>query len=88
MWSSLWSILVCKIPQFWEKATDLENHHTFLESRHPDVTGNRYYIFPPRAKKKYQLMDYKRLNKIPVLILIRISKMDDIPEKSRKKNLT
>ena len=25
MWSTLWSILVCKIPQFWAKATDSDN---------------------------------------------------------------
>ena len=25
MWSPLWSILVCKIPQFWAKATDLDS---------------------------------------------------------------
>ena len=25
LWSPLWSILVCKIPQFWAKATDLDS---------------------------------------------------------------
>ena len=32
-------------------------HHTFLESRHPEVTTNPYYImFPKGRQKRYQLM--------------------------------
>ena len=49
----LWSIRVCKLPQFWEKIPILTTHHTFLESRHPEVTKNPYYVlFPKGAKKK------------------------------------
>ena len=29
MWSSLWSILVCKIPQFWAKATESDSPSYF-----------------------------------------------------------
>ena len=42
----LWSILVCKIPQIWT------THHTFLESRHPEVTKNRYYFFSSEWSQK------------------------------------
>ena len=35
---TLWSILVCKIPQFWGKATNSDSHHIVLESRQPEVT--------------------------------------------------
>ena len=49
MWSPLWSILVFKIPQFWEKATA---HHTFIESRHPEVTKNLYYVCSPEGSQK------------------------------------
>ena len=43
--SCLWSILVCKIPQFFgQKLPIWEAHHTFLESRHTEVTKNLYYI--------------------------------------------
>ena len=53
MWSPLWSILVSKIPQFWAKATASEDHHTLLESRHPEVTENSYYdSSPERSQKK------------------------------------
>ena len=40
MWSPLWFILVCKIPPRLPIQTA---HHTFLESRHPEVTKNLYY---------------------------------------------
>ena len=46
-----WSILVCKIPQFWAKATDWIAHHTFLESRHPKVTKNPYYVLSPKGSQ-------------------------------------
>ena len=52
MWSPLWSILVCKVPQFWEKATTSEAHHTFLETRHPEVTKNSYYVLSPEWSQK------------------------------------
>ena len=34
--SPVWSILACKIPQFW-------TFWTFLESRRPEFTKNPYY---------------------------------------------
>ena len=40
----LYSIVVCKTPQFWAKATDSDNASCFSESRHPKVTKNPYYI--------------------------------------------
>ena len=50
MWHSLRSILVCEILQFWA--------HTFLESRHTEVTKNPYYVLSPDgSQKRYQLMD-------------------------------
>ena len=27
-------------------------HHTFLESRHPEVTENPHYVFPPEGSQK------------------------------------
>ena len=57
---SLWFILVCKIPQFWAKATVWTVHHTFLERRHPEVTKSPYYISSPEgSQKRYQFMDYQ-----------------------------
>ena len=59
MWSPIWSILICKICQFWEKATYMDGHQTFLERAQFEVTKNLYYVLSPRgAKKRYQLMDY------------------------------
>ena len=52
MWSSLWSILVCKIPQFWEKLPIRSTHHTFLESRQPEVTKIPYYVLSPEGSQK------------------------------------
>ena len=54
----LWSILVCKIPQFWGQATDSDSHHIFLESWQTEVTKIHIMFCPPRrVKKRYQLMD-------------------------------
>ena len=39
MWSSLWSILVCK------------THYTFLESKHAEVTKNSYYVLFPEGSQ-------------------------------------
>ena len=45
-------------------------HYTFLESRHPEVTKNLYYVFSPRgAKKLSQLMEYFKYG----LVLLRYS---------------
>ena len=48
----LWTILVCKIPQFWAKATIWIAHHTFLESRHPEITKTPYYVLSPEGSQK------------------------------------
>ena len=60
MWFAFWSILVCKIPQLWEKLPIQTAHHTFLESRHPEVIKNPHYVLSHKGsqKKRYQLMDY------------------------------
>ena len=61
MWSPLWSILVCKIPQFWAKAwTIWTAHQNVLESRHPEVTKSPYYALSPEGSQKmyHGLMDY------------------------------
>ena len=43
--SLLRSILVCKIPQFFSQELLIWTaHHTFPESRHPEVTKNLYYV--------------------------------------------
>ena len=52
MWSPLWSTLVCKIPQFWEKLLICTTHHTFLKSRYLEVTKNPYYPFSPKVSQK------------------------------------
>ena len=56
LWSPLWSILVCKIPQFWAKATDLDSpgrgHYTFLESKQLEVTKIQIMFCPARGAKK------------------------------------
>ena len=51
MWSYIWSILVCKIPQFWEKLSVWTVHHTFLESIHSDVFKNLYYVLFPEVSQ-------------------------------------
>ena len=45
MWSTLWSLLVCKI--FGQKLPIRTDHH-FLESRHPEVVKNLYYVLSSR----------------------------------------
>ena len=46
-----WSILICKIRQFWAK--NITAHHTFLWSKHPKVTKNPYYyLFAKESLKK------------------------------------
>ena len=52
MWSPYWSILVCKIPQFWARLPIQTMHHTFLESRHPEVTINPYYVLSREWSQK------------------------------------
>ena len=46
MWLPLWSMLVRKIPHFFgQKLAIRTAHHTFLESRYPEVSKNLYYVF-------------------------------------------
>ena len=49
MWSS---ILVYKIPQFWQKLPIPTVHDTFLERRHPEVTKNPNYVLSPKGSQK------------------------------------
>ena len=49
---SLQSILVCKISQFWAKAINSVKHHTFLETSHPEVIKNPYYVLFPEWSQK------------------------------------
>ena len=63
MWSRLWSILVCKIPQFGKKLPIRTTHHTFLESRHPEVTKNPYCVLPPEGSQNImQLFKQRQLS--------------------------
>ena len=48
----LWSILVYKISQFWQKATDPDSPRASLERRHPDVTKNPSYVLSPKGSQK------------------------------------
>ena len=56
---SFWSV---KYLNFGQQLPIWTPHHTFLESWHPEVTKNPYYILSPegRQKKKY----YEILNNI------------------------
>ena len=47
----LWSILVCKISHFFFRKLPIQTaHHNFLESRHPEVTKNLYYLSTRRRQ--------------------------------------
>ena len=52
MWSPFWSVLACKIPQFWAKATDSDEPSYFLEIRHFEVTKTPYYVLSPEWSQK------------------------------------
>ena len=43
-WSPLWFIMVCKISQIPQRLPIWTAHYTFLESTHPGVTKNLYYV--------------------------------------------
>ena len=47
----LWFILVSKIPQFGQKLPIRTAHHSFLESKHPEVTKNLYYVLSTRQSQ-------------------------------------
>ena len=59
MWSLLCPFWSVKDPNFGQKLPIWIVHHTFLESRHAEVTKNSYYVLLPEGepKKSYQLMD-------------------------------
>ena len=42
---------ICKIPQFWAKATNTA-HNTFLERRHPEVTKEPYYVLSSEGSQQ------------------------------------
>ena len=44
-----WSV---KYLNFGQKLPIWTAHHTFLESRHPEVTKNPYYVFSPKGSQK------------------------------------
>ena len=54
MWFSLWSILrSVKYLNFDQNLPIWTAHHAFLESKHPEVTKNPYYVlFPEGGQKK------------------------------------
>ena len=58
LFGPFWSV---KYFPFEQKLPIRTVHHIFLESRHPEVTKNWYYLCPPRGakKKRYQLTDHK-----------------------------
>ena len=49
--SPLWSIVV-KYFNFEQKLPIGTVHHIFLESRHPEVTKNSYYVLYPKGRQK------------------------------------
>ena len=67
MWSPFnlfWSV---KYLNFGQKLPIRTAHHTFIESRHPKITKNPYYVFSPKgAKKMYQVMGSYRCAEVSV----------------------
>ena len=50
-----WSV---KYLHFGQKLPIWTAHHTYLESRHPEVCENEYYVLSPKgSQKRYQLID-------------------------------
>ena len=51
MWSfgPFWSV---KYLNFGKKLPIRTAHHTFLESKHPEVTKNPYYVLSPEGSQK------------------------------------
>ena len=57
-----------KYLNFGQKLPIRTAHHTFLESRHPEVTKNPCCVLSPKgSQKRYQLMDYMTLISIHVI---------------------
>ena len=44
--------MVTPLVQFGQKLPIQPTHHTFLESRHPEVTKNPYYVLSPEGSQK------------------------------------
>ena len=72
MWFPLWPFWSVKYLNFgyqFRSSIQITNstHHTFLKSRHPEVSKSPYYVLSPKwSQKKYQLMDYEFHKKYPV----------------------
>ena len=59
-----WSV---KYLNFAQKLPIRTAHHTFLQSRHPEITKNPHYVLSPEGnKKRYQLMDYRSYTTITI----------------------
>ena len=72
-----WSV---KCLNFERKLPIWTTHHTFLESTHPEVTKNPYYVCPLAGAKypffRLQLMDYQLLyllKKVSVFFFLNIA---------------
>ena len=56
-----------KYPNFEQKLLTWIAHHTFLESRHPEVTKNSYYVLSPEGSQKKGISSWTKsdyLNKV------------------------
>ena len=52
MWSLFGPFWSVKYLNFGQKLPIRTTHHTFLESRHPEVTKNQYYVLSPEWRQK------------------------------------
>ena len=52
MWSLFGLFWSVKYPNFGQKLPICIAHHTFLQSRHPEVTKNSYYVFFTEGEPK------------------------------------
>ena len=52
MWSPFCPFWSVKYLSFWEKLTIQTVHHSFLESKEPEVTKNPYYVLSPQGSHK------------------------------------
>ena len=57
-----WSV---KYLNFGQKLPIQSTHHIFLESRHPEVTKNPYYVLSPEWSQKKDISLRTKLNKYP-----------------------
>ena len=48
----MWSILFCRTPQFRQKLPIWTVYYSFLETKHPEVTENSYYVLFPEGSQK------------------------------------